>query len=247
MRISFLVALGAAVTEALMAQTPPAVDHAVMQPYEAYVTVATGQVSRLLDKETWAVSAGERVSVRQTITTGQDGYAHFVVAGGSSFDIYANSRVVFRSNTATVGDLLDVLAGRVRIHLQPMAGVQQERIFTPVAVVAATQRATMALAVDEEGTVRIDVIEGEVRVQHALLPRNEPTLVRAMDAIVVSRDQPISRQVDRGSLYRYTVHSLKDIWAAITPGHSNTRSGEPIEQKFLADVTRLVQQSDIGY
>lgn len=247
MRMSFLAVFGFAVTEALIAQTSPAFDQAAMQPYEAYVTAATGQVSRLRDRETWAVSAGERVSVRQVITTGQDGYAHFVVAGGSSFDVYANSRIVFRSNTASVGDLLDVLAGRARVHLQPIAGIQQERIFTPVAVITATERATVALAVDEDGTVRIDVIEGEVRVQHSLLPHNEPTLVRAMDAIVVSRNQPISRQVDRGSLYRYTVRSLKDIWAAMTPGHSNTHSGEPIEQKFLADVIRAAPESDLGY
>lgn len=245
--MSFVVLVGAAAGAALGAQSPSAFDHAVMRPYEAYVTAASGQVSRLLDRETWAVSAGERVPVRQTITTGPDGYAHFAVAGGSGFDIYANSRVIFRSNTATAGDLLDVLAGRVRVRLQPATGMQQERIFTPVAVIIAAQRATVALAIDEQGTVRIDVIEGEVRVQHTLLPRNEPVLVRAADAIVVSRDQPISRQVDRGSLYRYTVRPLKDIWAAVTPGHSNSRNGEPIEQKFLADAVRWTPEPEIGY
>lgn len=247
MRTSFLVAVGIACTGGLFAQSPSGLDPNTMRPYEAYVTAASGQVSRLRDKETWAVSAGEHVPVRQIISTGQDGYAHFAVAGGSSFDVYANSRVVFRNNTATAGDLLDVLAGRVRVHLQPSPGMQQERIFTPVAIIAATERATVALAVDEDGTVRIDVLEGEVRVQHSLLPRNEPTIVRAIDAIVVSRDQPISRQVDRGSLYHYTLRSLKDIWAALVPGHSNAHSGEPIEQKFIADAMRRTADGGVGY
>jgi hypothetical protein len=246
MRI-LLVAFGVATVAVLAAQSPSAFDQNAMRPYEAYVTAATGQVSRLRDRETWAVSAGERVSVRQTITTGQDGYARFVVAGGSSFEVYANSRVVFRSNTASAGDLLDVLAGRARVHLQPAPGMQQERMFTPVAVISATQRTTVALAVDEDGTVRIDVIEGEIRVQHSLLPRNDPIIVRAVDSILVSRNQPISRQVDRGSLYRYTIRPLKDIWAAVTPGHSNTHSGDPIEQKFLADAARANSEAALGY
>lgn len=247
MRISLVLLFGVAAAAAQPAQSPSPFDQSVMQPYEAHATAVTGQVSRLRDQQPWAVSAGERVPVRQLITTGPDGYAHFVVAGGSNFDVYANTRVVFRSNTASFGDLLDVQAGRTRVHLQPMPGMQQERIFTPVAVITVMQPATLALAVDEDGTVRIDVTEGEVRVQHSLLPRNAPTLVRATDAIVVSRNRPISRQVDRGSLYHYTVRSLKDIWAAVTPGHSNNHSGEPIEQKFVADALRCDSSSALGY
>ncbi len=78
------------------------------------------------------------------------------------------------------------------------------------------------------------MLEGEVRVQHTLLPRSEPTIVRAVDAILVRSDQQISRRLDRGSLYRYTVKPLHDLWTAVTPGHGN-RSGEPIEgNHFLA-------------
>jgi len=233
MRIQFLFLSTVVVGRFLYAQasgTDPA-----LQPYQAHATAVTGQVSRIRDQQPWAVSAGEGVPVRQIITAGPDGYAHFVVAGGSNFDIYANSRIAFRSNRARAGDLLDVLAGRVRVHLQPTPGIQQQRIFTPVAIVVANESATVTLAVDEDGTVRIDVIEGEVRVQHLFLPKNEPTLVRAVDAILVSRNQPISHQVDRGSLYRFTVRSLKDIWSAVTPGHSNNHGSEPIEQKFLAE------------
>jgi len=202
-----------------------------MQAYEAHAVIVNGQVSRLRDQRPWALSTGERVPIQQVITTGQDGYARFEVAGGSTFDIYGNSRVIFRQNATTAGDLLDVLAGRVRIHLQPTAGEPQQRIFTPVAIITAHESSTLVLAIDEDETVRIDVVEGQVRVQHTVLPRNEPVVVKAIDAIVVQRDQPISRRVDRGSLYRYTVKIL----SAITPGHSAARSGEPVEgNKFLA-------------
>ena len=76
--------------------------------------------------------------------------------------------------------------------------------------------------------MRIDVLEGEVRVQHTLRPRSEATIVRAVDAILVRRDQQITRRLDRGTLYRYTVKPLHDLWTAVTPGHGN-RAGEPEE------------------
>lgn len=192
------------------------VDPAVMQEYAAHATAVSGQVSRIRDDRPWAVSSGERVPVRQIITTGADGYARFEVAGGSSFELFSNSRVIFRQNTANTGDLLDVLAGHVRIHLQPVAGQAQQRVFTPFAIISTHEPTTIALAVDENEAVRVDVIEGEIHVQHTLRPSSEPVTVKAIDAILIYRDEPISRQMDRGSLYRYTVKSLHDLWGAIT-------------------------------
>lgn len=209
-----------------------------LQPYEAHATVVSGQVTRIRDEQPWALSSGERVPVRQTITTGSDGYAHFELRGGSSFDLFSNSKVVFRQNTASVGDLLDVMSGRVRIQLRPTAEQPQQRIFCPVAVITTRhQPATVTVAVDEDDTVRIDVLEGEVAVQHTLLPRNDPTLVRAVDAILVKPDEPISRRVDRGSLYRYTVK----IWSAITFGHGGNHGSELIEnEKLMAEASRML-------
>jgi hypothetical protein len=76
------------------------------------------------------------------------------------------------------------------------------------------------------------VVEGEVGVQHRLLPRNEPVIVKAVDAILVQKNQPISHRVERGSLYRYTVKIL----SAITPGRSGSHNADPIEgDKILAE------------
>lgn len=229
---SFLFSL--IVASAAPCQEGRPIDPELMQPNEAQITAASGKVSRVRDAQTWALSAGEKVPVRQIITTGEDGYARFVVAGGSSFEMFANSRVIFRKNTAAAGDLLDIVAGRVRVHLQPTAGQIQQRVFTPVAIITGNHEpASMAIAIDEDDTVRIDVMEGEVRVQHSLLPRNDPTIVKAVDAILVRRNEQISRRVDRGSLYRYTVKSLHDIWSSVWPGHASSHDGEPIEQNKL--------------
>ena len=211
-----------------------------MQTYGARATSVAGEVIRLRDGQPWVVSTGDRIPIEQMITTGDDGYAHFEVAGGSSFDIFSNSRVVFRQNASNKGDLLDVIAGRVRVHLQPSAGQVQQRILCPVAILIAHELATVAMAVDEDDTVRIDVIEGAIRVQHAFLPRSEPVLVTAVDAILVQKDQEISRRLDRGSLYRYTVKPFKDILSVITLGHSGHSGQDPGgPSKFLAQASPM--------
>jgi hypothetical protein len=205
-----------------------------MQKYEARATVVSGKVTRTRDTQPWVLSPGERVPVQQVIATGRDGFAHFVVAGGASFDIFANSRVIFRQNAVRAGDLLDVVAGRSRVHLKPQPEQPQQRVLTPLALITAVQEAIVAVVIDEDGAMRIDVIEGEVRVQHTLLPRGDPTIVRAADAILVRADQQISRRLDRGSLYRYAVKPLHDLWTAVTPGRGN-RTSDPIEgNRFLA-------------
>ena len=206
-----------------------------MRPFEAQATAVTGQVTRIRDDQPWALSTGERVPVQQVITTGNDGYAHLNMAGGSNFDIFSNSRVIFRQNIANTGDLVDVLAGRVRVHMQPIPGQRRQRVFCPIAIISATEPATLALAVDEDDTVRIDVMEGQVRVQHAFHPNREPVLIRAIDAIVVQKNESISRRIDRGTLYRYRVKIL----SALTFGHSGHDAG-PIEgNKFLAQSQSL--------
>ncbi len=230
MRLSFCAVLlvAACLTEPALSGQDRAVDSLTMKPFEAQATAVTGQVSRIRNNEPWALSTGERVPVQQIIITGSDGYAHFNMAGGSNFDIFSNSRVIFRQNIANTGDLVDVLAGRVRVHLQPVAGQRQQRVFCPTAIISANEPTTLALAVDEDDTVRIDVMEGQVRVQHAFRPSSEPVLIRAIDAIVVQKNEPISRRIDRGSLYRYKVKIL----SALTFGHSGHDAG-PIEGNKL--------------
>jgi hypothetical protein len=214
------------------------INAATTEDLRADAAVVTGKVTYLRDDRPWAVSSGEMVPLGKTINTGDDGYGHFRVAGGDTFDIFSNSQVLFRGNTGNPGDLLDVQSGRVRIHLAPEKRDLQQRIFTPTAIISAHGAASVSLAIDEEGTVRIDVTEGEIRVQHALLPRSEPVLVRAIDAILVRRNETVSRQVDRGSLYRYTVK----IWSALTLGHSG-HDGQPIEGNRFLDFEVVARSS----
>lgn len=197
----------------------------------AHVTVAQGQVSINRDDQPWAVSSGEHIDASEVLRTGADGFARLELSGGSSFEVFANSRVGFRRNRGTAGDIVDVFQGRAKIHLQPDLSQPQQRVYTPVAIISASVPATIAVAIDGNDTVRIDVLDGEVSVQHKLLPRSQPTIVKAVDAILVEPDEQISRRLDRGGLYRYAI-KLRDLINILSPGHGS-KSGQPVEQNQL--------------
>ena len=74
----------------------------------------------------WALVVGDTIQVKQLIITGPDGQATFQVSDGSTFDVYPNSRVVFRKNAPNWKDLLDVLVGRVKVHIEHLVRSQSE-------------------------------------------------------------------------------------------------------------------------
>ena len=188
------------------------VDSQASQQYEARATYVEGQVSRVAGEDLpWALSEGETVRMQQAITTGPDSFARFEVKGGSSFEIYANSRVLFRQNAAAAGDLIYIEDGRAKVSMIFAADYRPvQRVITPVAVIWARANAVITVIQEDDQSTRIDVLEGQVMVRHALLPRGENAIVKAGDAIIVTRNEPISRKMDRGSIYRYALRTLVD-------------------------------------
>src|SRR5713101_5248243 len=134
----------------------------------AKVISLNGQVSVLRDSEPWALNVGDLVQVRQVIVTGPDGFAQFQVSDGSTFEVYPNSNVVFRKNPPNWKDLLDVLVGRVKIHIQKLGGQPNpNKVYTPTAVIS-VRGTTFDVSVDaEDQTTLISVEEGQVDVRHA--------------------------------------------------------------------------------
>lgn len=188
------------------------VDSSANQRYEARAVYVEGRVSRVEGSDLpWALSEGERVPVQQAIVTGPDSFARFEVQGGSSFEIFANSRVLFRRNASVAGDLIYVQDGRAKVIMIFTAdNPAVQRVNTPVAVISARANAVVTVTEEDAESTRVDVLEGQVSVQHALLPRGDTAIVKAGDSIIVRRGEPISRKVDRGSLYRYAMRSVVD-------------------------------------
>src|SRR5216684_4269887 len=143
----------------------------------AKVISLNGQVSVLRDSEPWALNVGDLVQVRQVIVTGPDGFAQFQVSDGSTFEVYPNSNVVFRKNPPNLRDLLDVLVGRVKIHIQKWGGQpNNNRILTPTAVISVRGTTFDVGVEDDDETTIVSVEEGIVDVRHALRPGLTKTL-----------------------------------------------------------------------
>src|SRR5450631_4138621 len=105
--------------------------------YAAKVITQTGQVSIVKDTQPWGLSVGDSVQVRDLIVTGGDGHAILQVSDGSTFEVFPNSRVIFRKNPPNWHDVIDVMMGRVRIQIQHFGtNPNPNRIRTPTAVIS---------------------------------------------------------------------------------------------------------------
>ena len=173
----------------------PGVLHAQFGSGEGAATLASavGEVSVLRSGSVWALFPNNTVQPGETIVTGPDGFAEFRVADGSSFQVYPDSRVVFRKNPGTLRDLLDVFLGRVKVYIQHLGGrPNRHRVFTPTAVIS-VRGTIFEVSVDETETTLIAVDEGAVGVSHRLLPSPSEIAVEAGQSLIVYRDAPIAK------------------------------------------------------
>ncbi|MBZ5591276.1 MAG: FecR domain-containing protein [Acidobacteriia bacterium] len=169
----------------------------------ATVVTLNGQVSILRDNSPWALNVGDSVQPRQIIVTGTDGYALLQVSDGSTFEVFPNSRVVFRDNPGNWKDLLEVFLGRVKIQIQKIGGQPNyNKVRTPTAVISVRGTIFDVSVEDEDATTLVVVDEGQVEVRHALLPSGIKTL-NAGEWIRVYKTQPLqAKSVDHGGVIR---------------------------------------------
>ena len=131
--------------------------------YAAKVITQSGQVSVFKDAQPWALSVGDSVQARDLILTGVDGHAILQVSDGSSFEVFPNSRVVFRKNPPNWKDFIDVLVGRVRVRIEHLGNLPNpNRVMTPTAVIS-VRGTTFDISVDDDDeTTLVEVEEGTV-------------------------------------------------------------------------------------
>jgi ferric-dicitrate binding protein FerR (iron transport regulator) len=205
-KLSLLMAAMAAVC---LAQFPPPSDSG---QYAAKVLTMSGQVSVLKDMRPIALSEGSLVQVQEMIVTGPDGHAVFQVSDGSTFEVYPNTNLVFRKNAWNVKDMIDLLVGRIRVHIEHWGNVPNpNRVLTPTAVIS-VRGTTFDVTVDEnDETTMVEVEEGLVEVRHALLPSDTPKMLGPGDSIKVYKSQPIAGgKLDKGAILHYALNAIKD-------------------------------------
>jgi ferric-dicitrate binding protein FerR (iron transport regulator) len=188
-----------------------------------------GQVSALKEGYPWALNVGDGIPAGRVIVTGPDGYAQFQVSDGSTFEVYPNSRVTFRANGGNWRDFIDVWLGRIRVHIQKPGGLPNpNRIHTPTAVISVRGTIFDVSVNDDDETTFVEVEEGQVCVEHRLMPRSgDPKILNSGDTLLVYRNQPLSARArfDKGRMMQVMADFL---WNAATRMPRMPGGGGPV-------------------
>ncbi len=174
----------------------------------ARVVSLMGQVSVLRDNSPWVLNVGSTVQPKQIIVTGPDGFAQFQVSDGSTFEVFPNSRTMFRPNMGNWRDLLDVLLGRVKVHIQNLSGGQPNpnNVRTPTAVISVRGTTFDVVVEDENDTTFVSVDEGEVDVWHLGQKRS----LHPGESIRVFKNQPLAKTVDKSGIVQGAMRAAAD-------------------------------------
>jgi ferric-dicitrate binding protein FerR (iron transport regulator) len=134
------------------------------------------------------------------IMTGPDGWAMFRLADNSTFELFPNSQVSFRANRGDWKDLLEVLLGNIKVHIQKLGGGEpnNNKVRTPTALISVRGTIFDVKVEDDGDTTVVMVEEGLVDVQHLLLPG----VVRLSEgeAVHVYKTVPLAQnRIDKGS------------------------------------------------
>jgi len=118
---------------------------------------------------------------------------------------------VFRKNAWNVRDLIDLLVGRIRVHIEHLGTVPNpNRILTPTAVIS-VRGTTFDVSVDDaDETTTVEVDEGLVEVRHALLPSVSKMLGPGQTIKVYKNEPLVARGLDRGTVAHYVLKALSD-------------------------------------
>jgi hypothetical protein len=179
--------------------------------HSAKVITQFGQLSALSDNGLRALSFGDSLKPQQVVVTGPDGYGKFQVADGSTFEVFANSKVMFREHVGDLQEILNVLIGHVKVYIQHLNGLPNyNKVTSPTAVISVRGTVFEVVVEDEDGTTFVSVDEGVVGVKNQTAA-GETVDLRAGDSIRVIRNQPLQpRAIDRGAAFRGVLRAVEE-------------------------------------
>ncbi len=189
------------------------------QDLAATVIAQTGMVSIADGGYFKALSTGSSVRPRQLIVTGADGYARFQVSDGSTFEVFQNSKVVFRETPGDWKHLINIFIGRIKVFVQHAPGIPNpNNVTSPTAVVSVRGTVFDVVVEDDDGTTFITVDEGQVAVRN-LTAAGNPAILNPGDSIRVIRGQPLlARSIDKGNIFRKALQVTRDALYQVAVG-----------------------------
>jgi ferric-dicitrate binding protein FerR (iron transport regulator) len=171
----------------------------------------TGQISVERSGYAWALNVGSVVKRQEVIVTGPDGWGVFQVADGSKFEVFQNSRVVFRAEQGDWRRLLEVWLGKVRVQIEHFGGLpNNNQVRTPTAVISVRGTVFSVEVEDQTETTTVVDEEGSVSVVHALKFGAERVLTPG-EYIRVYRNEPLAKSlIDKNGMLQRVFHAASD-------------------------------------
>jgi hypothetical protein len=193
------------------------------QDLAARVVAQTGMVSVADGRGFVALMPGSSIKPQQLVITGPDGWARFQVSDGSTFEVFQNSKVVFRETMGDWKHLINVFMGRIKVFVQHAPGMPNpNNVTSPTAVVSVRGTVFDVWVEDDEGTTFVTVDEGQVAVRNITAPGNS-AILNPGESIRVLRGQPLfARQIDRGSILRKVLQAARDAIYQMPSGRGGT-------------------------
>jgi hypothetical protein len=212
------ILFGCALSAELFAQTLP--------DGSAKLLTFTGQISVMRGNTPWALNIGDIVQPQQIIITGPDGYGVFQVADGSKFEVFPQSRVVFRANRGDWRDILDVWLGKVRVQIEHFGGQPNHNtVRTPSAVISVRGTVFDVEVEDSTDTTLVLDEEGQVEVRHLLKP-GATRVLNPGEWVRVYKNEPLAKKmIDNGSLLQRAMRAASD---ALYQAAMNASRGGPV-------------------
>ena len=151
----------------------------------------------------------------------------FQVADGSTFEVFPNSKAIFRQTPGNLEYLLNLILGTVRVQIQHLAGQPNpNKVRTPTAVISVRGTIFDVNVIDDRGTTLVYDEEGHVMVRNEL-QAGDGVLLNPGDWIKVDPDEPLAaRKPDYSALAQRLGRTFREIADEILM-HSRTGGGLP--------------------
>ena len=198
--------------------------HAQFGPTSAIILTLSGRVSVERSGELWVLMPDQSVRAGQTIVTGPDGFAEIEFSDRSRIEVFPNSRVILQANRFNWQDLVDIVLGKIRFHIQHLTNESPSyKVTTPTAVISI--RGTVFevdVASTDETFVYVD--NGSVGVRHRLQPGRE-VILGSGQSVQVSAGTPLAAAKFTVPIliFRRIAQAVADTVASI--GRSSSSSG----------------------
>jgi hypothetical protein len=189
----------------------------------------TGQLSVMRGNYAWALNIGDAIKPLEVVVTGPDGWGIFQVADGSKFEVYPNSKVVFRANRGDWKDLLEVWLGKVRVQIEHFGGLpNNNKVRTPTAVISVRGTIFIVEVEDQTQTTLVEDEEGVVAVDNTIRPSQ--VVLKQGEYIRVYRDVPLAKAVfDKGGMMQRLADAMKEaFYQAAANGHGTAIARGPV-------------------